>query len=306
MVENNRFLIVFLDGLGLAPSDERNPLSDDTAMPFLSHFLGQPLLEDARLSRDNPGIKTWLKPIDATLGVDGLPQSATGQTTIYTGQNAPAFLGRHQSGFANGSLRQLIDEYGLFAQVVKRGKTATLANAYSPDYFYAIAHRKRRYSVCTLLNLSANLPFRMQYEYENGEAIYWDIVGEVSSAINRRSGRRTPITPNLSGQRLAALSSRYDVTLFECYLTDYAGHQQNKEQALRCLARIDAFLESAIASLPTDVTLIITSDHGNVEDLSTKRHTLNKVPLITVGPQARAFAQVEDLTGITPCILSLL
>jgi len=300
------FLLVFLDGVGLGDAGKSNPLSQPEAMPFLTTYLGQRLLTGA--SKEKADI--MLRPVDATLGIEGLPQSASGQTTIYTGQNAPKFLGRHQSGFANGSLRKLIDEYGLFTQVIALGKTATLANAYSPEYFYAIAQRKRRYSVCTLLNLSAGLPFRMQYEYEQGEAVFWDIVGAVPPARNTRSlsenGARSPISPATAGERLAKLSGRYGVTLFECYLSDYAGHGRDWAQAIRCLQRMDCFLESAIAHLPQNVTLIVTSDHGNIEDLSTKRHTFNKVPLLAVGPHAVAFAQVQDLTGITPSILSLM
>ena len=298
MPERPHFLIVFLDGFGLGEAGVPNPLSTPAATPFLTEFLGQRLLKGAFVRQANGLL---LKPIDTTLGVAGLPQSATGQTAIYTGQNAPEFLGRHQSGFANGSLRQLIDEYGLFSQVLALGATATLANAYSPEYFYAIAQRKRRYSVCTLLNLSAGLPFRMQYEYEQEKAISWNIVGDTSPTV-----KREPISPKLAGQWLAALSGEYGVTLFECYLCDYAGHAQDRERAVAYLQRIDGFLESAIAYLPANVTLILTSDHGNVEDLSTKRHTLNKVPLLTVGPKAKAFAPVKDLTGITPQILSLL
>ncbi len=303
---NASFLLVFLDGLGLGRTGDSNPLSTPAAMPFLEKYLGQKLLAGGSLQRSN----LLFRSIDATLGVEGLPQSATGQTTIYTGQNAPKFRGGHQSGFANGSLRQLIDEYGLFKRAIALGRTATLANAYSPEYFYAIANRKRRYSVCTLLNLTANLPFRMQTEYEKGEAIFWDIIGAVPPARNARSlspaGVRKPISPATAGERLATLSEQYGVTLFECYLTDYAGHGQNWETAIAYLQRIDAFLESAIAHLPPHVTLIITSDHGNVEDLSTKRHTFNPVPLLAIGPCATAFSQVEDLTGITPQILSLM
>ena len=298
MSERPHFLIVFLDGFGLGEAGIHNPLSTPAATPFLTELLGQRLLKGASVSQSD-GLS--LKPIDTTLGVAGLPQSATGQTAIYTGQNAPKFLGRHQSGFANGSLRQLIDEYGLFSQALALGAVVTLANAYSPEYFYAIAQRKRRYSVCTLLNLSAGLPFRMQYEYEQGKAIFWNIVGEVST-----TAKRNPISPKLAGQRLAALSNEYEVTLFECYLCDYAGHSQDHERAVAYLQRIDGFLESAIAHLPANVTLILTSDHGNIEDLSTKRHTLNCVPLLTVGPKAKAFTPVKDLTGITPQILSLL
>lgn len=289
------FLLLFLDGVGLGEAGANNPLSDPEAMPFLAAYLGQPLLAEAAALRSG----VLLKAVDATLGVPGLPQSATGQTTIYTGQNAPKFLGKHQSGFANGSLRQLIDRYGLFSQALALGQTATLANAYSPEYFYAIAERRRRYSVCTLLNLSAELPFRMQYEYDRGEAIFWNIVGSVAP-----DRRRQPISPATAGQRLAQLSRRHGVTLFECYLCDYAGHAQDWEQAIIYLQRIDTFLESAIAHLPPHVTLIITSDHGNIEDLSTKRHTHNPVPLIAIGPEAAAFARVKDLTGITPQILS--
>ncbi len=288
----NHCLLVFLDGLGLGVANERNPLSSPESMPLLAQFLERPLLAGANVSRAG----VLLKPIDPTLGVAGLPQSATGQTTIYTGQNAPKFLGRHQSGFANGSLRQLIDRYGLFLQAVTRGKTATLANAYSPDHFYAIAQRKRRYSVCTLLNMSAGLPFRMQYEYEQGEALYWNITGSA----------RSPISAKVAGRRLANLSDRYSVTLFECYLCDYAGHAQNQAQAVEYLQRIDSFLASIIANLPLNVTLIVTSDHGNIEDISTKRHTFNSVPLMVVGPNATAFSRVKDLTGITPQILSLI
>lgn len=302
--DRTSFLLIFLDGLGLAKAGNNNPLSISGAMPLLAGRLGQPPLAGLTVKRP----ELLFKPIDATLQVAGLPQSATGQTTLYTGQNAAKFLGRHQSGFASGSLRQLIDEYGLFARAMALGHTATLANAYSPDYFYAISQRKRRYSVCTLLNLAAKLPFRMQYEYEQGKAIFWDIVGNVPPAANAHTLTkvRQPISPAVAGQRLAQLSGEYGITLFECYLCDYAGHSQDKSKAIAYLQRIDAFLESAIAHLPPAVTLIITSDHGNIEDISTKRHTLNPVPLWVVGPQAAAFESIEDLTGITPQILLLM
>jgi 2,3-bisphosphoglycerate-independent phosphoglycerate mutase len=299
MAEHSHFLLVFLDGVGLGEASIHNPLSASESMPFLSELIGQPWLKGASADR----AELWFRPIDATLGVAGLPQSATGQTTLYTGQNAPAFLGRHQSGFANGALRQLIDKYGLFSQALALGATATLANAYSPDYFYAIARRTRRYSVCTLLNLSAKLPFRLQYEYDQGKAIFWNIIGETPPNV---SIHRPPISPQIAGSRLAALSAEYSVTLFECYLCDYAGHAQDPERAIAYLQRIDRFLESAIAHLPPNITLLLTSDHGNVEDLSSKRHTLNSVPLLAIGPQAQAFAPIHDLTGITPQILQLL
>ena len=55
--------------------------------------------------------------------------------------------------------------------------------------------------------------------------------------------------------------------------------------------------------------ILLTSDHGNLEDLSTHGHTRNPVPGLLIGalPLRRAFAAgLIDLTGITPAILHLL
>lgn len=298
-MNKSRFILVFLDGLGLGTAGPHNPLSDPATMPRVQALCGTPWLAGARAQRPN----FLLKPMDATLGVPGLPQSATGQTTLYTGHNAAKFRGQHQTGFANGSLRQLIEPHGLFRRVLSQGGTATLANLYSPAYFEAIARRRWRYSVCTLLNMTAGLPFRMQYEYEQGKALFWDITGETASS---RGIAQAPITPEKAGHYLATLGQHYSVTLFECYLSDYAGHDQRYDQATSVLQRIDRFLAAIINHLATDTTLVVVSDHGNVEDLSTNRHTLNAVPLWAVGPAVQTFTQVQDLTGITPTILTAL
>ncbi|MDJ0705339.1 MAG: hypothetical protein QNJ46_18815 [Leptolyngbyaceae cyanobacterium MO_188.B28] len=296
---SGKYIFLFLDGVGLGDRTPNNPLAQGACTPFLRELLGSPLLAGCEVYRPH----LLLKPIDATLGVPGLPQSATGQTALYTGRNAPQFRGCHQTGFANGSLRILIEESGLFKQVLALDGTATHANLYSPAYFDAIAQRRLRYSVGTLLTLTANLPFRMQAEYARREAIYWDITGEL---VHHRGIDAPPITPQEAGRRLAALGSRYTVTLFECYLPDFAGHNQDMNHAVKILQRIDTFLESVVSHLSVDVTLILSSDHGNVEDLSSKRHTLNPAPLLAVGPHAGFFQSVEDITGITPKIVELI
>ena len=294
-----RFLFVFLDGVGLGAATDENPLAYSENLPFLSAFLGALPLGNSRIFR--PGL--LLQPIDAQLGVPGLPQSATGQTALYTGCNAPQFRGQHQTGFANGSLRQLIEAHGLFKRVLRLGGTATLANLYSPQYFYSIARRRIRYSVGTLLNLTAGLPFRLQSEYEAEAALFWDITGELA---HYRGISGLPITPKQAGERLARVAGQYTVTLFESYLTDFAGHAQDWHQASLVLQRVDAFLESLVNALDSQTTLVISSDHGNLEDLSTKGHTLNPVPLLAIGPKAAAFAGVKAITDITPTILDSL
>lgn len=296
---SSKFIFVFLDGVGLGPATTANPLAQPEAMPQLEQILGRRLLSGSTRQDSH----TLLKPIDACLGVPGLPQSATGQTALYTGCNAPQFRGQHQTGFANGSLRSLIADYGLLRQVLNLGLPATLANLYSPQYFQAIAARRIRYSVGTLLNLTAGLPFRLQSEYEQGEALFWDITGDLA---HHRGIAAASISPWEAGRRLADLGRHHAVTLFESYLPDFAGHSQDSHQALQVLQRVDQFLVSVIHHLDAHTTLVVSSDHGNLEDLATKRHTLNPVPLLVVGPAAPAFQSVEAITGLTPAILAWL
>src|SRR3954464_2379317 len=93
-------IFIFLDGVGLAPAGPDNPLaSADT--PALRALLGGPLtIEQARgwvldtrdwelcsdpqspIANPQSPIPILFKAIDATLGVDGLPQSGTGQTAM--------------------------------------------------------------------------------------------------------------------------------------------------------------------------------------------------------------------------------
>jgi len=49
----------------------------------------------------------------------------------------------------------------------------------------------------------------------------------------------------------------------------------------------------------------VTSDHGNVEDLRTRNHTLAQVPVLGFGPAAEEVGAVQDLTGVAPLLLRL-
>jgi bisphosphoglycerate-independent phosphoglycerate mutase (AlkP superfamily) len=54
-------------------------------------------------------------------------------------------------------------------------------------------------------------------------------------------------------------------------------------------------------------SVILTSDHGNIEDLSTRNHTLNNVPTIVWGRDSnRIAAGIRTLADITPAIVETL
>ena len=94
-------ILVFIDGIGIGPADAAvNPFARVTAR-WLRPVEGwaPPTDGDAPL----------LVPVDARLGVPGLPQSATGQTALLTGLNAPRAVGLHVNGFCTSELAALLD-----------------------------------------------------------------------------------------------------------------------------------------------------------------------------------------------------
>jgi bisphosphoglycerate-independent phosphoglycerate mutase (AlkP superfamily) len=53
-------------------------------------------------------------------------------------------------------------------------------------------------------------------------------------------------------------------------------------------------------------SLLVTSDHGNLEEADHKRHTLNPVPFLVWGAQKDAlFGLVHSLEDVTPALLAL-
>ena len=86
-------LFLFLDGVGLGPAD---PATNPFAVAHIPNLVG--LLGGARplagLERAETQRAIFI-PTDASLGVPGPPQSATGQAAILTGLNVPALVGGH-------------------------------------------------------------------------------------------------------------------------------------------------------------------------------------------------------------------
>lgn len=296
-----RVVLFFIDGLGLAPAGDHNPLAT-TDTPVLNSLLGGRDLtsEAAGFS----GSTVSLLPLDATLGIPGCPQSATGQTTLFTGRNAAKVLGRHLNGFPNRELRRLLSEEGLLAKITGAGSTATFLNCYRPAFFTELEDGKQRFSVTTLLNFYAGLPFRTFRDMLRGEAVCSDITNQWM----RRIGYDVPqITPEQAGKRLAGVARHYDFLLFEHFLTDIAGHKRCPQIAAELTGILDRFIGSALAGLDLSETLfILTSDHGNFEDLQTAGHTQNPVPLLLVGALPRELRTPVDLTGVAPFVLQAL
>ena len=301
---NNRMrkvLLIFIDGLGLGENDPRiNPLARFDP-PIFRRLFGGPLTRElGSIINDD----ACLVPTDAGLGVPGLPQSATGQTTIFTGVNAPQRMDRHILGFPGPALAAIIAEHGLLRELAAAGLSVTSANMYTADYMDLVARRQRRHSVTTLTILGAGLPLRSRCEMAAGGAVYQDITNEMLPRFGVTDV--PPITPEAAGRRLAELARRHSFTMFEYFQTDRQGHKNDWAQAEKIVATLDGFL-SEVREAARGTLVLITSDHGNFEDFSVKTHTTNFVPTILFGPGCREVAAaIRDLTDIKPAIIAYL
>lgn len=295
----HRLLLLFVDGVGLAPAGSDNPLATEEA-PTLEALLGGPLVSESAAV----GSSHILQPLDACLGVCGLPQSATGQATLFTGVNAAARMERHVTGLPGPQLRDLVQRKGLFLKAAKAGRRATFANAYSREYLDRLRAGEVRPSVTTCVAQAAGVPLRTVADLEAGQALTWDVVGDLFGTRSAIEVERTE--PRVAGRRLAALATSYDLTVYETFLPDLAGHGRVKIGAQETVRRLDGLIGGILEAASRRVTLLLTSDHGNFESRRVRGHTRNPVPLLALGPAAGRFRDLSSLLEITPRILQLL
>jgi 2,3-bisphosphoglycerate-independent phosphoglycerate mutase len=299
-------VFVFLDGVGLGPADDRNPFWT-AHTPALRRLLDGPLVDGVKVNGRVRDLPVLCRGIDATLGVPGLPQSGSGQTALFTGVNAAKVAGTHVFAFPTERLRRVIAEHSVLKRAVERGLRATLANAYSDGYWSWVQKKRRgRHSATTLTNMAANLPFRDFEDLKLGRAVYWDITHEL--ARERFYPDLQPIAAADAGRRLAQLSTEFHLVLYESFITDLAGHRRIPLPYDWTLARVDGLLGGLIEARPPGATIVLCSDHGNLEDITFKGHTTNPVPLLVVGPGAAdpVWDGVNAITDVSGAILSWL
>ena len=297
-----RLLFIFLDGIGLGENDPAiNPFAR-ADMPNLNTLLdGRSLLKDAAPFY---GEYASLLAIDPAVGVGGLPQSATGQAILLTGMNIPAELGYHYGPKPNREVAAYLNDGTLFSRFTKEGKNTALLNAYPPRYFQGIDSGKRLYSSIPLAVTNAGLPLFKQEALYAGRALSADFTGDgwrlmlgfVDSPV---------LDPHQAGRKLATLAKEYDFSLFEYWASDYAGHKREMETAIGLMETFDSVLGGLIEAWDEDGLILVTSDHGNMEDVSTRKHTDAEVPALVIGDKTARdefTRDLKDLTDIAPAI----
>lgn len=298
-------LFIFLDGVGLGEdTPAHNPFSVAN-LPTLASFT-----EGRRWLCDLPRIESQrgvFIPTDACLGIEGKPQSATGQATIWTGANVPQILGQHYGPRPNRAIAEIIERKGIIKRLRAQGADVFFACAFPNEFFENVRRGKRLLSANQLALQSAGVQFPDTEALKAGQALSSDFTGEGWRA--RFGADSVPLRTSFeAGRLLAQLSARHTFTLFDHWATDYIGHRGTLEDATRMLETIDAVLEGILSNWDSAQGLVIlTSDHGNIEAIGHRGHTRNRVPTLIIGQAWPIFAEgLTDLTGFAPSILRTL
>jgi len=292
----SHILLLFVDGLGIGEENERCNPCCEPATKYFRHFLHQAFPKPIAAN----GLALAL---DACLDWPGLPQSATGQTALLTGVNASQSLGKHLNGFPNQALREIIEQYSLLKTLQQRGYQAAFLNTFRPPFFDYNPYDILRYlSVTSVSTLYAGLSFFNLDDLRQQRSIYHDLTNESLIA----SGFKVPrFTPEQAGAIIAQRSRDYDFSFFEYFQTDLAGHSQNLPSAQQELNKLDGFVDAVLYHSNLDDTLVLlTSDHGNIENVCVKGHTRNPAMTLLFGCGANETATaLSSILDVVPAIL---
>lgn len=292
--------MIFIDGIGIGNNDpEKNPFIKYGFKTFENIFGSIPHKLNSTIT-NNP---FYLFPVDPLMGVDGLPQSGTGQASIFCGINAPKFVGKHFGPFPYSTTIPVIDEQNILKHYKKNGYKTFFANAYPQVFFDYINSGKQRLSVTSLSAKLSGIRLNTITDVRKGRALTAEIT---NSRWNKKlKYNLKTISPKTAARRLLRLATENDFTLYEFFLTDHLGHGRIQDEFDEIYNNLDEFLNTILTEMDLmNITLVICSDHGNIEDLSVKTHTMNSALTITAGKFAKPlFENIVDLSNIKPAII---
>lgn len=220
------------------------------------------------------------RALDAALGVPGLPQSGTGQACWLTGQDAVRVMGEHFGPQPGPTLQRLLRAHSLPARLAGTGARAALVNHYAPEYAASGASGRNRLGCFPYAFRSAGWPLNPP-----GVPLLGATLGLEYRAPWPRTRPLTELTR--AGQALAHAAPDWDLLVADLWFGDLLGHQGRPDTppavalaAREYLRGVDALLTGL---LDAGARVVLSSDHGNLEDVQVKAHTLARVPFAGQG-----------------------
>ena len=159
-----------------------------------------------------------------------------------------------------------------------------------PAFF---SNRPRWVSVTTVMCETVGVRLRTLDDLQQNRALYMDY----TNLLLRERGFDLPLrSPGAAARILANLAADYEFCLYEYFLTDLVGHRGDLEQATEVLMQLDEFLSVLVEETLPGRSLLVTSDHGNIEAMGHKGHTENQVATFLWGEICQ---QIRDRDSIS-------
>jgi 2,3-bisphosphoglycerate-independent phosphoglycerate mutase len=163
---------------------------------------------------------------------------------------------------------------------------------------------KRRISVTSCMLLAAGaMPFT-EKDISAKKALYQDY-------SNRQLISQGLQLPEYSPVQAAAIivdaAQDYEFILYEYFQTDVYAHRRSYAECIDLIRDLDILVGSLLSQLDQKLdTLVLTSDHGNLEDFHSRGHSRNPVPFLAWGKHGEFLrARIKSLSDVTPAILEL-
>jgi len=162
-------------------------------------------------------------------------------------------------------------------------------NCYTPKYFDHVHKKPKLVSASTLVQMASGRPLKTLEDLREKKGIYMDINHEILRDMAREflspgDELFQPISAFEVGKRVFPNFQNYDLCLYEYFLTDKVGHAKDWNYAEKVIQNLEDFFRGILSTMNPEVDqLIVTSDHGNLEDLRIDVHAKNPVPTFLYG-----------------------
>lgn len=307
-----KLIFIFIDGIGIGLANSSNPFFAGSAEYF-------PLYEGGCVLPDS----TPIKAIDACLGIEGMPMSATGQTTLFCGTNVPALLHEHRDSYPDAIMRQIIKKKNIFSALRQYHINPCFLNAFpgntslfspyhiqiredgefqsSVEFQHSV---KRSLSVTTCMMIANHMVPFSDIDIKMEKSLFHDFT---NLSLHSKHCHLPIFSPEKAAEIMYNASQHCDVLLYEFFQTDFYGHGFEMHECIELIHLLNRLIKHLISLLDSQKeTLLVTSDHGNLEDMTTPLHTFNPVPLLTWGYRSQMLRdRINNLADVSPAILEM-
>ena len=238
------------------------------------------------------------------MGIEGFPQSGTGQTSIYCGFNAAKEIGKHFGPYPYSTLKPFLEKDNIFQSLKEAGLSINFANAFPKIFFDYINSGRKRLNVTSLMALYSNIKFFDVDDLLNGDSVSAEITNR--RWVEKLNYDIPIISAEEAAMRLLNIGRKNNFTLFEYFHTDHIGHGRLASEKDLLLSDLDIFLHTILDNVDENITLLICSDHGNLENIKIKSHTRNPAIGITAGKYAEQLKnRIGSLYDIKQAVMEL-